>query len=1445
MRILIDLDGAAEVIDLQAFQPQATLADLVEAGFGYTLGDEERLYLDHVPVTAETTLAECIILEGSVLSRKAPERIHNIAGWNVSISGGFEVGPVVAVPEHRALVIGRAPQADMVLPSQSASWQHCTIELTDDGVLIRDADSTNGTYVDGQAADADGIELSQAGTVVVGGAVLNVQPFRHDPAAPAAGSLPNLTPAATAPFNRPPRPGMPPEPESIEPPVPEDVPDATRFSLVTVIAPLIMAGVLVVVLGNPRFALFALLSPIMAIGMYFEQKRRRKKNLKAEEERFAQAIEDFDQEIRDTAKQEIQRRHDLVPDPATVMRRVAIPSTLMWQRRPDAIDYLYLHAGIGDVPWKPKLDNRSSQRLHERVRTVLEESQLTAAPVLVDLNDAGVVGIVGDRDGALALARSLLVQTAVHVGPADLSVGIFCDNGREDAWDWAAWLPHTKQPGSSTGARWMSNQRDASDAMLRGLYERIDGLPTDGMMLVVDSEVLTEGRNSPARDLLGYGRGQRAARLLRPDEKQALVSGIVIATTTDQLPAACTTVIQVGNDAAASVHHPEDLIDVEEVILAGVSREDAQQCARRLAQFEDPELVVPGASLPSLIRLPELLDVDELNAETIQDLWQSPGMSTPVGLGENGPLSLDIVRDGPHGLVGGTTGSGKSEFLRSFIAGLAARNSPEALSFILIDFKGGAAFKAAERLPHTIGTISNLDEQLADRALRALEAEMERRQRLFAEAGEDIDNLPAYLATNPAEPLPRLLLVIDEFAMLAKDFPDVLASLVSVAAVGRTLGVHMILATQRPAGVVNDDILANTNLRVALRVQSREDSQNVIGVPSAASIERSQMGRAYVKLGQDDITPVQTALVTGRAQDHVDEHVEVRDVGLFGQPIARQSTSTPKRSASDENDFDLLIDAVIAANEAAGIAPPRQVWPEALGERVRLDGYEPATEHDEPGTRPIPAVGGFQRGIVRVALADEPDLQRQSATGWDMTEGNLLLMGVRGSGTTTTLASIALALAETISPEGLDVLCLDVGSRGLAGLERLPHTVAYVGAGPGAKEQQVRFMRFLRSEFQRRRESAVRQRDMVILIDGLATFRDEFSDFLGQEHLDTLYRVYADGPGVGMHFVVTTTRAKSVPPAMDEVTTQRWVFRLADTYDYSALGVKGKNVPAEVPGRCVDVNTLLQMHVATPDHGFDAAVEQAVQRWAAAPVKKEVIGTLPGNIAAADLAEQLDLSREPMRIPVGLAEDTLQPAMLEVFEEEHIIIGGPARSGKSSLLCAIAELLLNAPADQRPAVWGISNRRSPLGSIPLDKVANGQDEIPAMLAALRLETGPVFLLIDDAERVEDPEQSISNLLTTTTPRVCVIATGRAGDLRSQYGHWTKKLSKSRCGVLLQPDVDFDGDLINVKLPRRAPVALTTGRGYAGFGGSTSLIQSMSPTEEVGQSQHKLDAAAEL
>lgn len=1432
MRLLIDLADFTETVELDHWRDTTTVAALLAEAGAPEIPEQQSLFLDDAPVSAGSVLSELNLLEGSRLSYRPVPVPTRTRDWTAALSDGIEAGAVVEVPRHRMMVIGRSPQADVVLPTESASWEHFRVQRTETGLKFIDAGSTNGTIIAGQKLGPDGMECAGTTAVQAGGAVVLFRPVLEEAPAPRAGALHNLTPARTAPFNRPPRPGAPKKPDPVKPPVHKDVPQASKFSWATVLAPLVMGIGMVFVLGNARYALFALLSPVMAVAMWAEQKHRRKKNLAEEKERFEKALEDFRQRILTAGQQEAARRREIVPDPSEVLRRPALPATTLWQRRESAADFLALYLGTGDVPWTPELDTSGiSSVLANEVKEVMEQTRLPEVPVMADLTDAGVIGLVGDRQGALALARNLLVQAAVHAGPADLTIGVFFDKGREDDWSWASWLPHTRQAGSSTGQRWISNDRQTGSAMLRSLRQNIDSFLTPAVMVLIDSEVLTEGRDAPAREILGYGRNM-GGKVLRREEVRHRVPGIVLARSVEQLPASCNYIVHVGDDAAATMTEPGERRSVEDMVLSGITVDAARRAAMGMAHFEDPELVIPGASLPALVRLPELMGLARPTTETIEAVWANQrGFATEIGVGDNGSFALDLVKDGPHGLVGGTTGSGKSEFLRTLVAGLAAHNDPTRLNFILIDFKGGAAFKACERLPHTIGTISNLEEQLADRALRSLEAEMERRQRVFAAAGEGIDNLSAYLATNPVEPMPRLLLVIDEFAMLAKDFPDVLSSLVSVAAVGRTLGVHMILATQRPAGVVNDDILANTNLRVALRVQSTEDSSNVIGVPEAATISRSQMGRAYVKLGQDDITPVQTALVTGRTEEAEETSIGLRPTDAFGVPAPRMA---PARSdADDTNDLDVLIEAICGANQARGGFRPRKVWPEALGHRVPLAGFEAREELVLEDAPPVGAVEGQQ---VLVALADEPDQQRQVPAGWDLSQGNLMLIGIPGSGTSTTMSTIALTMARTVGPEELEFLVLDMGSRGLEALGSLPHTVSYVGTGAGGKEKQARFLRHLMQEIQRRRTAPGAFPRTVVFIDGFATLKDEFNDYDGTDLLSFLYRAYGEGPGLGLYFVVSTTRAKAIPSAMEEVSLQRWVFQLADQYDYSSLGIKGTNVPAAVPGRCVDSNVLSQMHVATPALPLTEAVASVAAQWPGAAPKQDVIGQLPDLVPVSSLSEAPSFSGTPWRIPIGIREHDLQSAHLEFYEGEHGLIVGPARSGKSTLLLAIAEQVqaLQPAEEHVPVVWAICSRRSPLVDAGLEKVAVGDDEVPALVASLRLERRPVLLLIDDAERFDDADQSITQLVSQDRPGLCVIAAGRNSDLRSMYSHWTRTLRKSRNGVALQPNTDFDGEFFGGTIPRKAPVALTRGRGYAFSGGDVALVQSVasSRTEAV-------------
>ncbi|MBF4463381.1 MULTISPECIES: FtsK/SpoIIIE domain-containing protein [unclassified Rathayibacter] len=1402
MRLLLELDDERHDIRLGRHRPGATLSDLVETATGRRPEAESVLAVDTALHVAETPLDELLLLEGTRIARSPQELPRSVRGWTVTMSGGPDAGAIAEVPRSRPLTVGRAPQADLVLPSASASWAHLTLIREGDGVRVRDCDSTNGTLVEGAAVDESGVLVTTTSVMIAGGVSLLLRPELDEPRVPGPDRPRTVTRAATVPFNRPPRPGRSEPVPPVVPPARVSIPSVSRFSAVTLAAPLVLAFAMVVIMGDARYALFAALSPIAGVGMWFEQRHRHTRSTRAEEARFTAALQTFRDELAHACRSERCRLEEDAPDPATAVRRAALPTTSLWQRRGHSTGFLSLHAGVGDVPWSPPLDERPGLRADEEVREIAGSCVITAAPVAIDLSDAGVVGIVGERAGALALARSLLCQAAVHCGPADLAVGVFCDRGREAEWSWTSWLPHTRTTG---GESRLSSERERSTALLRALRDSA----TAGLLLVLDSEVLLAGRDALARELLGTGRGERTPA--------TRIAGIVIAATEEQLPASCSIVVPVEPDAAASVIRPNARTRVDDVVLAGLSVATAERCARDLARLEDPELATGDASLPSLVRLPPLLGVSRPTADAVLAWWSSAqGIEAPVGTSEHGPLLLDLVKDGPHGLVGGTTGSGKSEFLRSFVAGLAARNDPTRLNFILIDFKGGAAFAACERLPHTIGTISNLDAQLADRALRSLEAEMQRRQRIFAAAGEGIDTLDAYTATLPSEPMPRLLLVVDEFAMLAKEHPEVLSSLVSIGAVGRTLGVHMILATQRPAGVVTDDILANTNLRVALRVQSRDDSVHVIGAPSASEISRTQTGRAYVKLGQNDITPVQTALVTGRAEAEPAETVEIQPVGFTG---ASTAPPPPTVDESSPSDLDLLLDAVVAANAEAHLAPPRPVWPEPLGERVLLGG---GTAESELGT--------VLDDVVRVALSDDPEHQRQIAAGWDIREGNLLLIGIPGSGTSTALASLALTAARHFPPDELDLLVLDATGREGAPLEALPHTVAYVGAGPGAHETQTRFLRHVRDEVRRRRASADARRRTIVMIDGLAALRDEFSDIEGLALLDGLYRAYADGPALGLHFAVTTTRVRALPSAMEEVTTQKWLFRLADPQDYSFAGLKATHTPPPVPGRCVMTTSLLQSHVAATVTPLIDAVAEITATAPPSLAKHPAIGILPERVAVGDLGVHARFDSEPWSIPIGLDEADLAPVSLEVFEGEHALVAGPARSGKSTVLLAIAEAARAASTPEHPvAVWGACGRRSPLLDAGLDRLAVDVGGLADLLAGLLVETSTVLLLIDDAERWDDPDQAIATLITTPRPGLRVVAAGRSTELRNSYSHWTKTLARSRCGLLLQPDVDSDGSLFGIALPRRTPVPATIGRGYACLAGALHFVQSVSPT----------------
>ncbi len=475
-----------------------------------------------------------------------------------------------------------------------------------------------------------------------------------------------------------------------------------------------------------------------------------------------------------------------------------------------------------------------------------------------------------------------------------------------------------------------------------------------------------------------------------------------------------------------------------ELAPAGAVASVAVTLARGLARYRDPDQVDPGAGLPRAVRLLEAAGSAGPSSEELIGRWSDggAGLDAVLGVTATGPMRIDLAAAGPHALVAGTTGSGKSELLRTLVASLALAHDPEHVNFVLVDYKGGSAFDAAVRLPHTVGLVTDLDGGLADRALRCLEAELRHRERELRTLGApDIERFRTLGGR-----LPRMLIVVDELAALARELPRFVGSLVDIAARGRSLGIHLVLATQRPAGVVSDAIRANTDIRVALRVTDRADSTDVLGDPAAAAIGRDLPGRGLVRLGPGDLVPFQAATVS--AGPATAGTVTVRPFRFGHDP---GDGPHPVRSAAERpepTDLERLSAAAVEAAARLRLPSPRRPWPEPLPGRLSTDDLSPAVSGDG----------------VPVGLADEPDRQRTVPFTWSPAEGNLGLYGAPGSGLTTALETVVLGLVAGHATDPVDIYVVDAPGD-LGRLSRLAAVGAVVS--PGEVDRMARLVRML------------------------------------------------------------------------------------------------------------------------------------------------------------------------------------------------------------------------------------------------------------------------------------------------------------------------------------------------------------------------------------------------
>jgi S-DNA-T family DNA segregation ATPase FtsK/SpoIIIE len=1228
----------------------------------------------------------------------------------------------------------------------------------------------------------------------------------------------------------------------IELQAPPDDAGKPRFPLIASLLPLLAGIVMAVLLHNAIYLIFTALSPIMAVASYVSERRSGRDRYSERAARFRRDLSAADAALSAAYVSEAEYRFDSAPGLDVLLPRATGARSELWERHRTDDDFLVLRVGIGAVPFTPRVSFQrgGSEALRAEAHRHLDRfDRLDGVPVVADIAQLGVFGIAGPHGTANGVARGLIVQAALLHSPADLVVAAAVGHRQAATWRWMKWLPHVSEAadmlqgaplanGDIAAAALLERIRQLQDTRLSTRDGRLGGERREPHLLVlIDGEL--EFDRSAATSVLDVCARSDVSVIWLADQQAALPSqtGAVMTMTSPQ------------TFDLVFASSGQRFGDVRSERLGAAA---ASSTARVLAPLVDRGARRRATGVPTRVGLLELLGLEEVDSDAIEALWESAGgeLVAPIGAGSAGAFKIDLRRDGPHALVVGTTGSGKSELLRSIVCALAALHPPTRVSFLLFDYKGGAAFGPCAGLPHVFDVVSDLDEHLSQRALIALDAELLRRERLLAEVGaKDMVDLARKF---PQRTPPALVLAVDEFAKLRDEVPEFVDGVVDVAQRGRSLGVHMILASQTLGNAFTTPIRANTNLRLALRSADEAQSEDAIGSREAAHIPSGPeySGRGFARIGLGRLSEFQTAYVSGRSDPQSANSVRVRPYELDGGHGEVAVTQVATEATSDEEtDLERLVGAACAACEATGIQPPPAPWLPPLPPAIRLADLPPP-----------PSAGA---GIA-IGLLDEPREQRQPALLFSPAHtGFMIAFGAGGSGRTTLLRTVAAAIAGSSSPDDAHMYVIDARGRGLTALCELPHCGAVISAGEEERIDRLlgRLVGLVDARARRFSEAGVstlaeyrrllpqeRCPQVTLLIDDLDEFVRANESAGGAAQLQRLGRIASAGRQVGVSAMATAASRAGVGAALMTHVSRRLVLPMASPDDAIGLGVQSalaRTVQPQ-PGRAfVDGVVEAQIaHIGQSPEGrdqIDAIRELAAwasQRWpgTAAPA----VRTLPDAVAL----DELGRSRGLAELVIGIGGNDLLPIVVDLTEG-HLLVSGARRSGRSMTLVALVHVL--TALDQQVDVRVLAPRRSPLHRIPgaaavasdASSCSASMTELAAIVAgrARGARGEPVIAIVDDAGDLSDSVfAQAAERVARYGPEVgvhLIVAVDRT-TARGFTHPWVKVLASDGRGIVLAPEDASAADHLGGDLPRRSPVPRQAGRGYLVRDGSATLVQ---------------------
>ena len=925
-----------------------------------------------------------------------------------------------------------------------------------------------------------------------------------------------------------------------------------------IVPPLTMVGVTVLItLVQPRGIYIlatvgmSITTMIFSIRGFIKNRKKYKADKKERIDLYRLYLKDKVKELTRLEREQKEGMHYHFPTILELTDLVESYNHRIYEKTPLHFDFLYYRLGLGKIP--TSYDLKYGQQERSGKKDALEEEgyalysrhkKIPDMPIPANLSH-GPVGYIGPRNLVLEQLQLLVMQLATFHSYHDVQFITILPEEEKEQWSWMRWLPHAKLQELNVRG-FVYNQR-TRDQVLNSLNQ------------------ILKLRRSQKEEA-----SHKESTLFHPhyvvlvtDEKLILDHIIMEFFTEDPTELGCS-LIFVEDVMSSLSENIQTVINIKDrntgqlVMEEGVLKEtdfrldhfptdyDKERIARTLAPLNHLQNL--KSSIPDSVTFMEMYGAETFEDLQVSSRWKKnapyKSLAVPIGLrGQDDLVQLNLHEKahGPHGLIAGTTGSGKSETIQSYILSLAVNFHPHDVAFLLIDYKGGGMANLFKNLPHLLGTITNLDGAQSMRALASINAEIHRRERLFGEF--EVNHINQYQKKfkngEATEPLPHLFIISDEFAELKVNQPDFIKKLVSIARVGRSLGVHLILATQKPSGVVDDQIWSNSRFKIALKVADRSDSNEMLHTPDAAEI--TQTGRAYLQVGNNEVYELFQSAWSGADYQPEKDDMGIEDHTIYlinelGQYEILNEDLSGLEDADEIKEVPTELDAIVhnihLLCEEQEIPPVPQPWLPPLKERIALEELEEVQ----------PAIAWAQEKSLSILLgmADIPQAQKQEAVSINLAkDGHVLLYGSPGTGKTTFLQSAGMDLARKFSPKDLTMYLMDFGTNGLAPLSKLPQVADTMLLDQ--TEKISKFVRIMEKELNRRKKlladygvgtlelyrqaSGQEEPAIVILLDSYEAFKEEAYE---AELFKLLVRISREGLSIGVHLLMTAGRQSNL-----------------------------------------------------------------------------------------------------------------------------------------------------------------------------------------------------------------------------------------------------------------------------------------------------------------------------